>query len=182
MAGIFSLELQQKCYWHIKNWWFFKSHKIKLVHVFIILKLIATLMKIVIWEIPSTTVSSIRNVNFHFNICIVQPELMIFVKIQENSLIGLFQVLNNSVFTYQSSNKLLAMPPPGRYSDPSGSSNDGLPSSGIHFKTSCVNLSLFSASKSGVEMYLNWGLKRNYCLYKICKSFQILCFVGLSWN
>lgn len=94
------------------------------------------------------------------------------VKIQENSLIGLFQVLNNSVFTYQSSNKLLAMPPPGRYSDPSGSSNDGLPSSGIHFKTSCVNLSLFSASKSGVEMYLNWGLKRNYCLYKICKSFQ----------
>lgn len=167
MAGIFSLELQQKCYWHIKNWWFFKSHKIKLVHVFIILKLIATLMKIVIWEIPSKFYQKCK---FSL-ICIVQPELMIVVKIQENSLIGLFQVLNNSVFTYQSSNKLLAMPPPGRYSDPSGSSNDGLPSSGIHFKTSCVNLSLFSASKSGVEMYLNWGLKRNYCLYKICKSF-----------
>lgn len=137
-------------------------------------------MKIVIYE--KYHLNSIRNVNFHLFALCSQSWWYLSVKIQENSLIGLFQVLNNSVFTYQSSNKLLAMPPPGRYSDPSGSSNDGLPSSGIHFKTSCVNLSLFSASKSGVEMYLNWGLKRIYCLYKICNSFQILCFVRLLWN
>lgn len=59
----------------------------------------------------------------------------------------------------------------GRYSDFFGFFNDGFFFSGIYFKTLCVNFFLFLVFKFGVEMYLNWGLKRNYCLYKICKLF-----------
>ena len=74
-------------------------------------------------------------------------------------------------WTNHSSNRLLAMPPPGRYSGLSvlwRSSSEVLSSSDVQFSASCENLSLCSASKSGVAMYRNWDLQRrraNICIF-----------------